>query len=119
MILSLTHAEIREHQHPVLPQPADHQVVRYELDVDPDRQTITSIVLTLRSAAGEMRRLRFLHPDIPQFSLLQVPLGLFAGAVYVVDTSFRGWESRARIEVGSLAEDQPAFFYAERVEVAA
>ena len=119
MTSSLTHAEIREHQHPVLPHPADYRVVRYEVDVDPDLQAVTSIVLTLRSGGGDVRRLRFLQPTIPQFGPLQIPLGLFAGSVYIVDTGFRGWESRVRVEVGSLVEDQPTFFYAERVEVAA
>ena len=113
---SLTHDEIRTHQHPLLPNPRAFQVVRYEVDVDPDLQTVTCIVLILRSSSGELRRLRFVQPSIPEFGPFQIPLGLFAGSVYIVDTSFRGWESRVRIEVGSLAEDQPTFFYAERVE---
>jgi len=113
---SLTHEEIRTHQHPLLLNPNDYRVVRYEVDVDPDAQTVTSLVLTLRSAIGEVRRLRFVHPSIPEFGPLQIPLGLFAGSVYIVDTSFRGWESHARIEVGSMAEDQPTFFYAQGVE---
>ena len=113
---SLTHEEIQKHQHPLLPDPREFQVVRYEVDVDPDLQTVTCLVLTLRSTNGELRRLRFIKPTIPQFGPFQIPLGLFGGSVYIVDTSFRGWESRARIEVGSLAEDQPTFFYAERVE---
>jgi hypothetical protein len=113
---SLTHEEIRTHQHPLLPNPSGYRVVRYEVDVDPDAQAVTSLVLTLHSASGEVRRLRFLQPSIPEFGPFQIPLGLFAGSVYVVDTSFRGWESSARIEVGSMAEDQPTFFYAQRVE---
>lgn len=116
---SLTHEEIRQHQHPLLPNPSDYRVVRYEVDVDPDAQTVTSLVLTLRSASGEVRRLRFVQPTIPEFGPFQIPLGLFAGSVYIVDTTFRGWESRARIEVGSMADDQPTFFYAQRVENAA
>ena len=116
---SLTHEEIRTHQHPLLPNSSDYRVVRYEIDVDPDAQTVTCLVLTLRSTKGELRRLRFVQPSIPEFGPFQIPLGLFAGSVYVVDTSFRGWESRARIEVGSLAEDLPTFFYAEGVEDAA
>ncbi|NJO56479.1 MAG: hypothetical protein HC834_09295 [Rhodospirillales bacterium] len=62
--------------------------------------------------------MRFHQPTIPQFGPLQIPLGLHAGPVYVVDTSFRGWEGRAKIEVGSLSEDLATFFFAERVEVA-
>jgi hypothetical protein len=116
---SLTHEEIRTHQHPLLPNPSDYRVVRYEVDVDPDAQAVTSLVLTLRSASGEVRRLRFVQPSIPEFGAFQIPLGLFAGSGYIVDTSFRGWESGVRIEVGSMAEDQPTFFYAQRVENAA
>jgi hypothetical protein len=112
---SLTHEEIRTHQHPLLPNPRDFKVIRYEVDVDPDLQMITCIVLTLRSSRGEIRRLRFADPSLPDSGPLQIPLGL-ADSVYIVDTSFRGWESRVRIEVGSLAEDQPTFFYARRVE---
>lgn len=113
---SLTLEEIRAHQHPLLPNPSDFRVVRYEVDVDPEAGTVASLVLTLRSESGEERRLRFVQPSIPQLGPVQIPLGLFAGSVYVVETGFRGWESRARIEVGSLAEDRPTFFYAERVE---
>lgn len=115
---SLTDEEIRNHQHPLLPNPHEHeyQVVKYEVDVDPDRQGVTCIILTLRSGGGALRRLRFLAPSIPQFGPLQLPLGLDSGSVYVVDTGFRGWDSRARIEVGSLSEDQSTFFYAEQVE---
>jgi len=113
---SLTPEEIRAHQHPLLPNPGDYQVVRYEVDVDPDLQIVTCIVLTLRSARRETRRLRFSHPSIPELGPFQIPLGPFAGSVYIVDTSFRGWESRVRIEVGSLAEDQPTLFFAEQVE---
>ena len=116
---SLTLEEIRTHPHPLLPNPTGYRVVRYEVDVDPDAQTVTSLVLTLRSPSGEVRRLRFIEPSIPEFGPFQIPLGLFAGSVYIVDTSFRGWESRAHIEVGSMTEDQPTFFYAQRVENAA
>lgn len=113
---SLTLEEIRTHQHPLLPNPSDYRVVRYEVDVDPDAQTITSIVLTLSSPSGEVCRLRFIEPNIPEFGPFQIPLGLFTGSVYIVDTSFRGWESHALIEVGSMTEDQPTFFYARRIE---
>jgi hypothetical protein len=106
---SLTQEEIRTHQHQLLPNPSEFQLVRYEVDVDPDAQKITAILLTLRSHRSEVRRLRFINPTIPEFGPLQVPLGPFAGAIYVVDTTFRGWESRARIEVGSLAEEKPTF----------
>jgi hypothetical protein len=116
---SLTHEEIQRHQHVLLPNPNDYRVVRYEIDVDPDAQAVTSLVLTLRSTTGQVRRLRFVRPSIPEFGPFQVPLELSASSVYVVDTSFRGWEKRARIEVGSLAEDKPTLFYAEQVEVAA
>jgi hypothetical protein len=94
---SLTHEEIRKHQHPLLPNPHEYQVVRYEVDVDPDRQAVTCIILTLRSGGGARRRLRFLAPSIPQFGPFQIPLGLDSGSVYVVDTGFKGWESRSRI----------------------
>src|SRR4051794_20510385 len=98
---SLTTEEIRTHQHPLLPCPNDYRVVRYEVDVDPDAQAVARIVITLRSAAGNERRLSFHHPTLAEFGPFQIPLGLFGQSVYIVDTSFRGWESCARIEVGS------------------
>src|SRR5664279_2471878 len=101
---SLTHEEIRTHQHPLLPNPSDYSVVRYEVDVDPDKGIVTCIVLTLRSTGSDVRRLRFVQPSIPEFGPFQIPLGLLTGSVYIVDTSFRGWESCVRIEVGSLDE---------------
>lgn len=113
---SLTQEEIRRHQHPLLPDPSEYRVLRYVVEVDPDRQAVTCIVLTLRAISGELRHLRFLAPRLPEFGPFQIPLGLLTGPVYVVDTSFRGWENQVRIEVGSLVEDKPTFFYAERVE---
>ncbi|MFT5028694.1 MAG: hypothetical protein ACI9VS_001123 [Candidatus Binatia bacterium] len=116
MTQSLTHDELRAHQHSLLPNPLDYRVIRYEVDVDPASQATTRIVITLQSEAGEIKRLSFHGTSIPQFSEFQIPCGLFNGSVYVVDTGFRGWEDRARIEVGSLSEDKPTFFYAEGVE---
>ena len=113
---SLTHEEILTHQHPMLPVQGGYKIVRYEVDIDPDLQTVTTIVLTLRSSNGEVRRLRFQDPAVPEFGPFQIPIGPEAGPVYIVDTSFRGWESRVRIEVGSLAEDQTTFLYAQRVD---
>ncbi len=113
---SLTSEELRTHQHPLLPNPSDYRVVRYEVDLDSNAQFITSLVLTLRSASGEVLRLRFINPSIPDFGPFQIPLGFHEGSVYVVDTSFKGWNTHARIEVGSMSEDQPTFFFAQSVE---
>lgn len=111
----MTVEEIRNNQRPLLSIADENRIVRYEVDVDPDRQAIVGILLVLRSSRGEVRRLRFENLTIPELGPLQVPLGLFAGPIYLVDTSFKGWERAHRIEVGLLAEDQPTFFFAEDV----
>ncbi len=39
-------------------------------------------------------------------------------AIYIMDTSYRGWEERVRVEVGELYEEGGVYFLAESVEEA-
>jgi hypothetical protein len=112
---SLTHEELEKHRHDLVRNDRDLHIIRYEVDIDPESQGVTQIVLSLRSSTGIVRRLRFTDPQIPQFGPLQIPGGLENGPIYVVDIRFKGWATM-KVEVGSDAEDRPTFFFAERVE---
>lgn len=111
---SLTIEELEKHRHTLIRNDRDLQIIRYEIDVDPDSQRVTQIVLSLRSSTGKVRRFRFTNPVI-HFGPLQIPGGLESGPIYIVDIRFKGWETM-KVEVGSDAEDRPTFFFAEKVD---
>jgi hypothetical protein len=111
---SLTIEELEKHRHSLIRSDRDLRVIRYEIDIDPDSQRITQIVLSLRSSTGKVRRFRFINPVV-HFGPLQIPDGLNHGPIYIVDVRFKGWETM-KVEVGSDADDRPTFFFAESVE---
>jgi hypothetical protein len=111
---SLTPEELEQHRHALIRNDRDLRIIRYEIDVDPDPQRVTQIVLFLKSSAGKIRRFQFTNPVI-HFGPLQIPGGLQHGPIFIVDIRFKGWETM-KVEVGSDAEDRPTFFFAERVE---
>ena len=114
---SLTPQEIFQNQHSCHPNPAAYKVIRYEVDVDPEKQAIAEIVIVFRSDKGDFRRLRFTNPRLSDHGPFRIPSGLEGETLFVVDTTARGWEKHQRIEVGSLAEDMPTYFWAESVQL--
>jgi hypothetical protein len=102
-------AEVDANRHPVLPESERYQIARCVYDFDAEGGE-SSITLTLvHRQTGDRRRLRFAGVSCSH------PLAGYYG-LYIVDTSYRQWERRVRVEVGEFFEDGGVYFLAESVE---
>lgn len=102
-------AEVDANRHPVLPDSERYEVTRcvYDFDYEDGKSTIT--LALLHRQTGERRCLRFVGVSCSH------PLSGYHG-IYILDTSYRQWERRVRIEVGEFFEDGGVYFLAESVE---
>ena len=101
--------EVDAHRHPVLPNSERYEVVRYVYDFDHENGTHTITLTLVHRSTGERRCLRFSGVSCDH------PLRHCEG-LYIVDTSYRQWEQRVRIEVGECFEEGGVYFLAESVE---
>jgi hypothetical protein len=107
--LLTTFAEVDANRHPILPDSERYEIVRYirEVNIESGMNTIT--LTLIHRQTGERKCLRF--DGVSHSHPLMGCTGL-----YIVDTSYRQWEQRVRIEVGEYFEDGGVYFQAESVE---
>lgn len=102
-------AEVDANRHPVLPNSEQYEIVRCAYDFDSEGGEHTVTLTMVHRQTGDRRRLRF--AGVACFHPLSDHYG-----IYVLDTGYRQWEQRVRIEVGEFFEDGGVYFLAESVE---
>lgn len=104
--------EIEENQHPILKDTKEYQVIRCQYDEDFIQQK-AHLIITIRNKNNkETINLRFENVCFNEspFLLLRDSCGL-----YLIDTSYLGYNSDQKVEVGDW-DGGPPIFWAEKVE---
>ena len=104
-------AEVDANRHPVLPDSERYEIARcvYDFDFEGGASTITLTLTLVHRQTGDRRRLRFAGVSCSH------PLSGYHG-LYILDTGYRQWERRVRVEVGEFFEDGGVYFLDESVE---
>jgi hypothetical protein len=102
-------AEVDANRHPILPNSERYKIVRCVYDFDQEHGQNTITLTMVHRETGDRRCLQFSGVSCAH------PLQGYYG-IYVLDTSYRQWEMRVRIEVGEFYEDGGVYFLAESVE---
>ena len=103
--------ELEQLFHSLMTEPSIWKVIKYECEMNFETGSLEFVFLTFKSDLGELKKLKFVCPSIPQFGSLQIPSAL---NLYVADMSSLGWSNR--IEVGEWEEDRSVLFWAHSVE---
>jgi hypothetical protein len=102
-------AEVNANRHPILVDSEQYQIVRCAYDFNRETGENT-IMLTLAHRTNQTRR-RLRFTGVSCNHSLDGCIG-----VYILDTSYRQWEKRVRVEVGEFYEDGGVYFRAASVE---
>jgi len=102
--------QIKQNIIPILPEWDTCRVSRYEYNEDFETG-YASLILTIHTTS-EVTNLHFFHVHLngDPIAPLRDAIGL-----YIIDTSFLGWDKNQKIEVGDW-DGGPPIFWAEKVE---
>jgi hypothetical protein len=96
-------------RHPILADSEKYEIVRFQYDLSYESGENTIVLTMVHRVTGDRRCLRFMGVSSSH------PLTGCIG-IYIVDTAYRQWEKRVRVEVGEFYEDGGVYFLAESVE---
>lgn len=106
--------EVREHVHPLLPNPGAYELVHMAFDIDPRSQTASKATIKLRAkGTGTIRAFEFTAITSTDYGPLQLPTPLGTG-IWLVDITYRQW-SQQSVEVLQDYEEAPVLFWAAGV----
>jgi hypothetical protein len=108
----LSPEELQKLFHPMMSEPANWRVIRYEVELDEETGLSSQCVVTFKSKSGQLRVLKFNAPRWAEFGPMRVPS---AQSLYVADMTSLGWQ-HGRIEVGEWEEERATILWAESVE---
>ncbi len=103
--------ELEKLFHSSMTEPDIWKVIKYEFEMSFETGSLEVIFLTFKSKLGNLKKLKFIGPQIPDYGRLQISN---AFNLYIADMSSLGWSSQ--LEVGEWEEDRSVLFWADSVE---